>query len=484
MTLSRPVVLAVLAVVAATPASAQDSALRRYIRMGLESNLGLAQQKIAARQAEAHWEEGRAAYRLPSLQLDARYSRAEGGRTFEVPVGDLMNPVYSTLNGLMGSQQFPAIENQRLPFLRDREQDTRLRITQPLWNPAARADTRSRRYQANAAQAGTEAARRALVRDIRVAYYSYANAARAVAIYGTAVELVQENERSNAALWQASLLTRDHLHRARAERLEVEADRARAETDRQLAASYLNYLLGREPGEAVELSPADLLLPDADEVDLIRNAAANLDDDAWIDMLAAQAADRRAELEQLDQEIAAATAGMSTARSVTRPSLALAIDAGIQGREYGIGNDHRYLVASLVLSWSITNGGAERARVRQASLERDRLQAQRDDATARIRLELESAALHARSALLSISSSAERVQEAEGAFRLVRRRREEGLATPLEFLDSRAALTRAQLNANINETEALIRMAELDFATGAAVESLLSDTDRGPEDDR
>lgn len=33
---------------------------------------------------------------LPSVSIEARYSRAGGGKIIEFPVGDLMNPVYGT----------------------------------------------------------------------------------------------------------------------------------------------------------------------------------------------------------------------------------------------------------------------------------------------------------------------------------------------------------------------------------------------------
>lgn len=473
MTLPRTVLLTRLAVISAmfvggaAPAGAQDSPLERYVRMGLEANRELTQREIGVRQAEARWDQSRA-NRLPSLGFEARYSRAEGGRTFDVPVGDLLNPVYSTLNGLTGTQQFPVVANQRFALLRDREQDTHLRVTQVVFNPAVGADVRSKRFQVDAARAGTDATRRALVRDIRVAYYQYANATRAEAILDAALEMVQENERSSTALWQTSLATRDQVHRARAERLEVEAQRARARTDRMLAASYLNYLLGREPDASVELSEEDLALPMEGRMGELREAVATASDDEWMDAFMERALEERAELRQLDHAVSAAEAGLSAVQWDARPSVALAVDAGIQGRDYGFGSEHRYVMASLLLSWSVWSGGAETARAREARLERDRLQVQRRDAAANIRLELQSAALNARVALATLATDTERVQAARDAFRLVERRREEGAATALEFLDARASLTRAQLARSVSETEALIRLAELDYAMGGA----------------
>lgn len=481
--LTRLAVISVVLVGGAAPASAQDSPLERYIRMGLEANRELTQREIQVRQAEARWDQSRA-NRLPSLGFEARYSRAEGGRTFDVPVGDLLNPVYSTLNGLTGTQQFPTVDNQRFALLRDREQDTHLRVTQMVFNPAVGADVRSKRSQLDAARAGTDATRRALVRDIRVAYYQYANATRGEAILDAALEMVQENERSSTALWQTSLATRDQVHRARAERLEVEAQRARARTDRMLAASYLNYLLGRETDAPVELSEEDLALPDEGRLGELREAVAATDEDEWMEVFMARALGERAELRQLDHAVSAAEAGLRAVQWDARPSVALAVDAGIQGRDYGLGSEHRYVMASLVLSWSVWSGGAEGARAREARLERDRLQVQRQDAAANIRLELQSAALNARVTLATLATDIERVQAAQDAFRLVERRREEGAATALEFLDARASLTRAQLSRSVSETEALIRLAELDYAIGGAEDRMPSPTLDQPEDER
>ena len=487
MTATRSVLVAVFGVLGGVlcpgPVCAQETPLDRYIRTGLEANLRLERQELALEQAEAGWAESRSNY-LPSIEFQARYSMARGGRTFDVPVGDLLNDAYATLNGLTGTQQFPAIQNQKFDLLRDREQETRVRVTQVLWNPAVGAGARSGRFRADATRAETEAVRRALVRDIRVAYYTFANALRAEAILDDALELVLENERSSNALVRTALATNEQVHRARAERLEVEAQRDRAETDRLLAASYFNYLLARDPAADIEVSPTDLTLPDTGPIGRLREAATSQSDDAWIRTLAEGVGTMRPELDQLDQAVAAAEAGLGAARASTLPTVALAVDAGLQGREYGFGADNRYLMASVVLSWAVTNGGGERSRIRQARLERDMLERERADAEARIRLELQTAAYNTRVALRSIETATERLAEAERAFTLVRRRREEGLATPLEFFDARAAFTRARQSHSIAEAEALIRLAELDYATGGAPDDLAGEGAPGQENER
>jgi outer membrane protein TolC len=91
------------------------------------ANAGIAERLAALDQARARY--------LPALDFSARYSRADGGRTIDFPVGDLLNPVYASLNQLTGSARFPTVANQEIDFQRTREQETKVSLTQPLYDP-------------------------------------------------------------------------------------------------------------------------------------------------------------------------------------------------------------------------------------------------------------------------------------------------------------------------------------------------------------
>ena len=111
------------------------SVLHDYIRTAITQNLALQQKDISVQQARAALRQARGLY-LPQLSLEARYSRADGGRIIEIPIGDLMNPVYASLNQLLDMPVFPAnLENESIPFLREREQETKLRLVQPVFQP-------------------------------------------------------------------------------------------------------------------------------------------------------------------------------------------------------------------------------------------------------------------------------------------------------------------------------------------------------------
>src|SRR5690606_32708250 len=72
---------------------------------------------------------------MPVASLGAQYTLAAGGRSIDLPVGDLLNPVYSALNGLTMSNQFPNIPNVKEQFLPNNFYDARLRVTQPVYQP-------------------------------------------------------------------------------------------------------------------------------------------------------------------------------------------------------------------------------------------------------------------------------------------------------------------------------------------------------------
>ena len=96
-----------LAAEAQTPASTPEGSGRplgavidEYVREGLQSNLALRAQSLEVERAEAALDAARARY-FPEAGLAARYSRAEGGRSIDLPLGDTLNPAYQTLNDLL-----------------------------------------------------------------------------------------------------------------------------------------------------------------------------------------------------------------------------------------------------------------------------------------------------------------------------------------------------------------------------------------------
>lgn len=456
-----------LLALATTTLHAQDYADRvaGYVEAGVQSNLALQASGTDVSRAQAQLDEARARWR-PTLALGARYTRAEGGRTIDLPVGELVNPAYRTLNQLLQAQGRPGpfgdIPNQEIRFLREREQDTHLSLTTPLHAPAIDAGIAT----ADATLAGSEAARaayrRTLERDIEVAYLDWLRAQAAQRIVAASRELLAENLRVNRVLHENGKITRDQVLRAQAELLALEQQALEAGNGVQLARNYFNFLLNR---------PFDATIEAAEVPDPLAYADARLATLGGLDAMAdprleGAALKARAELSQAQAGIRAAAAGVDAERALYRPTLAFALDAGVQGEDYGFGSGRNYATASLVLDWRLWDGGVRRSRVAAARATLDRAQLTHEQVSDQIGLQVRQAADRLRTAHASLASAGKRAEAAAEAFRISARKRDAGSIAQVEFIDARSALTSAELNLNLTRFDVLVRLAELSAAVG------------------
>lgn len=404
-----------------------------YVREGLRSNLALRSQGFDVERAIAALDAARAGW-LPTLSLDARYTRSEGGREFVLPL----------------SQLSPTLEDETIAFLRSHEQDSRLSVTQPLYAPAVPASVRAQRAQLDATEYARLALARRLQRDITVGYLDWLRATKTVAIVDASRSLLAENLRVSDSLYRNGKVTQDQVLRARAELLEVEQQLRDARNLAQQARSYLNYLLNR---------PLDTGLEPVSVDDVVARSAAELG------TLVASALGNRPELAQADSTTRAAEAGVDVARAALKPTLGIGVDGGIQGEEYGTGHGYNYGQASLRLTWRLFDGGANRAAVRSARALARRAATQRDELAQQIRLEVQQALDRLVTAADSIATAEARSAAARAGFRIASRKRDEGVISQIEFIDARSTLTSAELNLNLTRFALLARQADLDYVT-------------------
>ena len=76
-----------------------DQVISDYVRTALHSTLALQEQEISYQRRLEALADARGAY-LPSVSLEGRITRADGGRSIDVPIGAVVNPIYATLNQL------------------------------------------------------------------------------------------------------------------------------------------------------------------------------------------------------------------------------------------------------------------------------------------------------------------------------------------------------------------------------------------------
>lgn len=418
----------------------QSDPLGPLVAEALRSNLGLSAVRLEARRDEAGVSAARGLF-LPSLALAGRSSHLSG-----VPnIGSFVNPAFAALNGVLGANRFPT----NLDFTLPQANDSHLELRQPLFDAGIVANYAAARSRRDGAREETLAAARRLAADVQTAYLTEASARRAVEIYAAALALVLENERVAERLVTAGRATPEAVFRARADRSGVEQQLAEARQRQTAAARVLNQMLRRPLDAPVEVVP---------------DSAFDLPLTVGVDSAVAHALGHREELRELDAGMRMAQAGERAAAAAFLPSFALAVDYGFQGRDLAFRPSQDYWVASLVVSWNLFDGGQDAARHRAAGLEVERARTLRRDLEERIALEVRTAYEAAAVARAAISTATDRLAAARSTFQLVRRRYDEGVASPVELVDARTELTSAELNRSLTAYQYAIRYVDLERA--------------------
>jgi len=212
----KPLLLTILLLNAFFFVCGQNPLLEEYISDGLESNQALRQRQLDYSISLAALKEARGLF-FPEISANARYTVADGGRVIEFPVGDLLNPVYNTLNLLTSSQQFPQIENEEFNFYRAKEHETKFSLVQPLFKSDIIHNARIKRAYTELSAIDIDQYKRELVKEIKTAYYTYQQSEALRNLADSTMLLVEENLRVNKSLFNNDLRTIDAVYRAEAE---------------------------------------------------------------------------------------------------------------------------------------------------------------------------------------------------------------------------------------------------------------------------
>ena len=430
----------------------QDTALQEYINIGLESNLALKQKKSSYEKSIEALNQARAYY-LPAINLDARYTIANGGRVIDFPVGDLLNPVYTTLNYLTGTDAFPQIENQTYQFYRPHEQETKLELIQPVINPAIGYNYKINKELLKASNADLNAFKRQLVGDIKSAYYSYQKTIRLQDLVKDTRALLQENIRVNKSLYKNDKVTVDVVYRSEAELSKLEQNEAIVMKNNKMAASWMNFLLNQ---------PFDTEIQTSDNVDLL------------MDLMSLENAEElafgnREELDQMDYYMKAGEYKLKLNVANGYPTVFAAVNYGIQGTNYSFTKDDDFFLGSLVLRWNIFKGLENKSKIKQAKIELDQIVTRKSQISDNIRLEVTEAYYSLEAAAKYVQAVQKEKESSTKAFNVISKKYGEGMVSLVEFMDSRTTMTTSLANFIIARFEYKIMEAEFERVIGTYI---------------
>ncbi|MEO6732023.1 MAG: TolC family protein, partial [Ferruginibacter sp.] len=244
--------------------------LDQYIEYGLVNNESIKQQQFMLEKNLYALQEAKSLF-LPNVSFNAGYTLAGGGRTVDVPIGDLMNPVYSTLNQLTATKNFPQVKNQNILLNPNNFYDVKLHTIYPIINAELAYNKKIKSQQYDLQKIEIDVYKRELAKEIKIAYYNYLQATEAIKIYENALLLVKENERINTSLFNNDKVNRTAVIRSTNEVTKISAQLNTGKQTQANAKGWFNFLLN-QPLTTEILSDAINNIPD---ISIVNDTAVN-----------------------------------------------------------------------------------------------------------------------------------------------------------------------------------------------------------------
>jgi len=421
----------------------------QYIAEALNSNLVLKERNINYEKSLIALKQARSLF-LPETWIEGQYSLAKGGRSLDLPIGDLLNPVYQTLNQLTGSNHFPTINNTSEQFLPNNFYDIRLRTTLPIINPALKINRNINQSQVLLQQTEIDTYKRELIREVKVSYYKYLMAKNAISIYENALMVVNQNLKVNQSLLSNGKGLPAYVSRAESEVKQVESNLLAVKNDEQNAKAYFNFLLNKpltDPILTVEIS----FIENLDGI--ITNSNDNINGREELKTVGI-AKEINKDIQKLN-------------RSFRTPKLNAFLDLASQGFDFKVNRNSFFYLGGVQMQVPIFAGKRNIYKIEQSELDGKNLEIKNEYLRQQLQLSASVSRNNAATIYSNYNSAIKQEEAASKYFNLIDRGYREGVNTYIEFLDARNQLTNAQLQVNINKYKVLGALADYERQTAS-----------------
>lgn len=418
--------------------------LNTYIEEGLSNNLVIKEKNISLEKSLLALQDAKS-YFLPSVDFSASYNLSNGGRTIDIPLGDLLNGVYSTLNQLTQSNRFPQLDNVSEQFLPNNFYDARVRVSMPIFNPDLHYQKQIRDSQVQVSSYDLEIYKANLIEDIKVAYYNYCTAHIAIEVIESSKELVERNLRDNRSLLENGKGLPASVLRAESEVENINALMIEAKNRELNAVYYLNFLLNRDLEATVVFEEQT---PNWQTIDFL---------------LQSEELNERPEILQITTlELIQATQ-LKSSKNYWVPRLNTFADFGSQAFDFEFSTQSStYVFFGLNLGIPIFQGGRNRNQIARSDWDLKNIGYQKELLSEKLQLDLKIAKNDLRTSHAALLTAEKKLESSASYLRLVDRGFKEGSNSLIEFIDARNQYTQAALQKTINAYALLKAQAKLE----------------------
>ena len=421
----------------------QKSILDEYIEMGFQQNIVVQQKLISAEKALLSLQSAQSLYQ-PTFAFQGGYQTGEGGRSISFPVGDMLNPVYATLNQLTKSSAFPQIANVETNFFPRNFYDVKLTSVMPIYNRDISINKKIQSQTLGIQKADIQVYKRELVKNIKTAYLNYLMAHKAIGIYQNGLLLAQEGKKINEKLLANGKGLPAYILRSENEVVQMASQLSEAEKQAESAKMYFNFLLNRE---------------------LQTEIKTNFDEQEALDILKKNQmadADQREELGMLKQAISLQQSVVKMNESFYLPKLNGYLNLGSQSSNWDFNQKSTYYLLGMQLDIPIFSGKRNLNKIKQSAMDVDMAKKSLDLTSKQVSLALQIAQKNLTQTWVAFRASQKQIDVANTYQKLIDKGYKEGVNTYIETLDARSQWTNAHLALNINQFKILIAAAQVE----------------------
>lgn len=432
----------VILMLALSKASMAQKPLDKYVEIGIKNSIVLQQKNISLDKAVYSLKEANSLF-FPSINLKGDYQSGEGGRQIAIPLGDMLNPVYGTLNQLTMSNSFPQISNVETNFFPKNFYDVKLRTAMPIINADLFYNRDIQKQQIKISEFEIEIYKKELSKNIKVAYYQYLSAAKAISVYENAIKVAQEAKRINEKLLNNGKTVKAYVLRAESEIQNLQSKITNSKQQEKNAQLYFNFLINASNDQVIDTLGSTELGEENIKNYLVSDLAIS----------------DRAELKAINQSISILSTVNNMNKNYWLPKLNGFIDLGSQASDWKYNDKSRYYFLGLQLDIPLFAGGNQLYKIKKSKLDIDLQKSQLMYMQQQLNLSANVAKNSIKSHYQSYQSAIQQTIAAKAYLDLIDKGYKEGINTFIETLDARNQLTISQIQELISKYDLMASIA-------------------------
>lgn len=426
---------------------AQNRTVQTYIEEGLNNNIALQNEELNVKEAYYRLEVAKGMF-YPSLAFNSDYTYSSGGRAFTFPIGDMLNPVYNSLNELTQSTDFQEIPNASFNLNANDFYSHRLSISMPVIDREIFLQKKVRKENISQQEAEVLVYKRKLVRDIKEAYYNIIQADNQLKTLQKADTLLQDNYQNTLSKVNNGTALQGDALRIHTQINDNDAAIQKAHNDFKNACAYLNFITNQPLIRTIEI----------DTTGFSYNPQ-SLTQEFSIS--------NRPELQSLESQIAQAEYDIKINKSAFLPNIYTSLDLGYQNNYFKFEPEDRFLQGMVSLKWDLFTGFRNKNNVRISKIKVETLQNELSQTEKQYQLDAKNALRDLESARTKLTKTQQNVEDLSQYYRERKARYDEGILPLIELNDAFNQLINQELEVEQAKTDVLLQQAAIEQITAS-----------------